>query len=142
MSFDFKVVGGDISFSKGSPEIVRNKDKLIQDVLKMLFTSTGSNKSHPWYGTPLLSKVLGSSANLDLLDTEVKLAIQYGLNNMITLQKMQEQDNQFVSPQESLYKILDISAEVDPIDKRNLVVKISIASKSSEIISESFIVSA
>ncbi len=140
MSFDFKLANGDLVLKNGTVQIVRNKDKLIQDILKMMFTAVGENKTHPWYGTPLLNKVLGTAHNLDLLDVEVKRAIQYGLNNLKTLQTLQQQDNQFVTPQEILAKIVNIDIQFDPLDKRRLVVTIQITARSNEIITENFVV--
>lgn len=141
MSFDLKLENGDLVLTGGRVQIVTNKDKLIQDILKMMFTGVGENKNHPWYGTPLLTKVIGTAHNLDLLDTEVRRAVQYGLNNLKTLQQLQQRDNQFLTPQEVLSNIKDIDVQYDPLDKRKLVVTIQVTARSGETITENFIVS-
>lgn len=140
MSFDLKLDRGSLSIKNGAPELVRNKDKLIQDVLKLLFTATGENKTHPWYGTPILSKAIGMIAAPDLLQMEIQSGINYGLNNLKTLQTMQSQDNQFTTPQELLANVLDVSVDYSPSDRRKLIVNIKIQAKSNQILSESFIV--
>jgi len=141
MSFDLKLTGGDIELSKGTPAVVQNKDKLIQDVLKMLFTTTGENSIHPWYGTPLLSRAVGQSANSDIVRAEIGSAIEYGINNLKTLQQMQEADNQFLTPQELILRLKSVNAELNEFDRRKLVVSIEITARSNELIAESFVIS-
>ena len=140
MSFGLKITNGDIELSGGSISLLQNKDKLIQDVLKILFTSTGENKIHPWYGTPLLSRVVGQSTISDVIEKEVIDAISYGLGNLKTLQQLQEQDSQFVTPQEMLASVKKIGVKLNEQDKRKLVISIEIVARSNELRTESFIV--
>ena len=140
MSFDLKLSGGDFELSGGAPVTVQNKDKLIQDVLKMLFTTTGENPLHPWYGTPLLARAVGQSSNSEVVETEIIDAISYGIGNLKTLQQLQQRDNQFVTPQEIISKIKRIDARLNEMDKRKLVVTIELIARSNELIEESFIV--
>jgi len=141
MSFDLQLANGDLVLTKGAIGLVHNKEKLIQDILKTLFTSVGENKNHVWYGTPLLNKVVANILNSEILSTEIDIAISYGLKNLQTLQGMQERDGQFVTPQEMLAKILSIEAQFDPADKRNLIVKVALRARSGDLITESFSVS-
>jgi len=129
---------GSFEIKGGALQIVQGKDKLLQDILKMLFTQTGENNVHKWYGTPLLTRAIGQSGDLNLLRAEVAESINYGLTNLKLLQEMQERDNQFVSPQELISKIVDIKVELDEVDPRKLVVNVLIAAKSKDLISESF----
>lgn len=141
MSYDFKLDNGDIPIlANGSPQLVRDENKLIQDVLKMLFTPTGESTNHPWYGTPLLSRAVGNSFDAEILASEIESAVQYGLNNLLTLQQLQQQDNQFLTPREQISEIRDIRSELDPVDQRKLVVTIEIISKSNDLITESIVV--
>lgn len=142
MSYDLKLVNGDVVLnSTGDVQTVSNDAKLIQDVLKILFTATGENTLHKWYGTPLLSRVVGQSYDLDLLQAEIQSAIEYGINNLITLQSLQLRDNQFVTPKELIASIDDISAELDQVDKRKLAITVKIRAKSNETVSETFVIS-
>jgi hypothetical protein len=140
MSFDLKLSNGDLKLVAGAPVLVRNKDKLIQDILKILFTATGENKTHPWYGTPLLARAIATATDHGLLDIEVKNSVQYALSNLKTLQELQEKDNQFLTAQEVLSKIGRIDVMLDEFDKRKLIVVIEVAARSNDLISESFIV--
>lgn len=140
MSFDLKLQNGDIPIKNGSLVLVRDQEKLVQDILKLLFTETGELKAHPWYGTPMLSKAIGSAFDYELLQREVVSAIQYGLNNLKVLQDLQERDNQYVSPREKLSKIGLVEVIFDPNDKRKMIVKIEVATRSNELITESFVV--
>lgn len=138
MSFDLKLSKGSFEIRDGALQIVQGKDKLLQDILKMLFTQTGENPTHKWYGTPLLTKAIGQAGNLDLLISEITESVNYGLSNIKVLQEMQERDNQFVSPQELLAKILNIKVESDEVDPRKLVVNILVSAKSKDLVNESF----
>ena len=141
MSYDLKLNNGDIPLtSSGTPEIVRDENKLTQDVLKMLFTPTGESKIHPWYGTPLLSRVIGNSFDLEILTSEVQSSVEYGINNLSTLQQLQQQDNQFLTPREQISEIKNIFVELDPDDPRKMIVRIEIISKSNNLITESIVV--
>ena len=141
MSFDIKLTNGDIVLdTEGDVQTVANEFKLIQDVLKMLFTATGDNVLHPWYGTPLLSRVIGQSYDLELLQAEIQSGIEYGINNLTTLQGLQERDNQFVTPRELIASLEDVGAIIDEIDPRKLAITVKIRARSNETISETFLV--
>jgi hypothetical protein len=141
MSYDLELSNGDIKVqSDGNLSIIQNERKLIQDMLKMLFTSTGEHKAHPWYGTPLLPRVIGSSYDTEILNTEIQSAVEYGLNNIKTLQQLQQRDNQFLTPRELLASVVGVDTEFDPLDKRKLVIKIDVITKSNNLISESFVI--
>ena len=141
MSWDFKLENGDITLSSsGTPVAVRNSDKLRQDILKLLFTPQGENLLHPWYGTPLLNSAVGNNYDYDILVSEVHSAIEYGINNLITLQQLQQKNNQFLTPKEQILKIKDIGVDLDEQDKRRLIIFLDISSKSGETVSESITV--
>lgn len=141
MSFDLRLVNGDLVVeSQGSLKEARDEVKLVQDILKVLFTATGDNAVHPWYGTPLLSRVVGAAWDDEILQSEISSAIQYGLNNIKTLQQLQQRDNQFLTPRELLASIADIQAKFDPVDKRKLAIKVDVVARSNELISETFLI--
>jgi hypothetical protein len=141
MSFDLRLSAGDLVVeTTGSLREVRNETKLIQDILKVLFTATGDHQAHPWYGTPLLSRVIAAAYDDEILAAEVTTAVEYGLNNIKTLQQLQQRDNQFVTPKEILSSIGEIRAQFDPIDKRKLAIKVDVVARSNDLISETFLV--
>lgn len=138
MSYDIKLTKGSLEIKDGKVQTVSNKEKLIQDILKMLFTQTGENKIHPWYGTPLLSRVVGNATDPEILQTELITGIEYGLKNLKTLQELQSNDNQYVSPQELISKIVSVKVNLDEVDPRRIVVNVLVTAKSNDLISESF----
>lgn len=139
MSFDFKLNDGDIAIeNSGDITIVKDEDKLIQDILKMLFTSTGELPLHPWYGTSLLSRVVGQAQDPDILFKEVTSAIESGLNNLKQLQQLQQRDQQFLTAKELISRIKTVDAKFDDIDTRKLTITIEVITKSNSLVSESF----
>lgn len=140
MSFDLKLTRGDVELSGGSLSLVQNQSKLIQDALKMLFTTTGENGTHPWYGTPLLARAVGQSANSAIIQTEIADAINYGLNNLKILQQLQEQDSQFITPQELISEVRSVDAKLSEEDRRKLIISVEIVARSNDLIQESFVV--
>lgn len=143
MSFDFKLADGDLSIdSSGQLNIVKDEQKLIQDVLKILFTSTGELTLHPWYGTSLISKAIGSGLEPDLVRKEILAAMEFGLNNLKQLQQLQQRDGQILTAKELIATIKTLDVSKDPTDARRLIVTVEILTKSNSLISESFIVNA
>jgi hypothetical protein len=141
MSFDLELANGDLKIeTEGSLATVQNDQKLVQDILKMLFTATGEHAAHPWYGTPLLSRAVGNAYDSEILLADIQTAIQYGLNNIKTLQQLQQRDNQFLTPKELLASIANIEAKFDETDKRKLVVKVDVVARSNQLITETFVV--
>lgn len=139
MSFDLKLENGDLKFGiSGELEIVSNETKLIQDILKILFTSTGSQKLHPWYGSPLIDNTVGLAANVEILNTIINNGINYALSNLQTLQGIQEADGQYLTPREVLRSIDNIEVFQDDVDPRQLVVVIEVTSRSGSRVEEAF----
>ena len=62
----------------------------------------------------------------------------YTLANDITARDLQQKDGQFISPQEALTKIQDISVQLDPGDPRQIFINIKVMAKSGAIVEESF----
>lgn len=141
LSYDLKLVDGDISIdAAGQIAIVKDEEKLIQDVLKLLFTSTGELAQHPWYGTALLTKVIGESVDPKLTIKEVSSSIGFGLNNLKQLQQLQQRDGQFLTNKELINSIQSINVKLDENDPRKMVISIELITKSNTVISESFVI--
>lgn len=139
MSFDIKLVDGDLKLkTDGTLELVANDSKLKQDILKAIFTPTGSHKLHTWYGSPLLSQIIGKALDKNIRDLIIKNGIFYALNNLITLQDAQQNDGQYLSPKEELDSINDVFVEHDPVDPRKLNIFITVTTRSGSIISDEF----
>ena len=141
MSFDLKLNNGDLSIgSDGKLNLVFNEDKLIQDMLKSIFTPTGSHQLHPWYGSPLQSRTVGQVDDAGLTDQIIASGVIYALRNLQMLQQMQEQDGQFLTPAELIKSIQDVTVLRDRIDKRKLSVLLSVLTRSGDTVDEGFII--
>lgn len=139
MSFDLKLTSGDLSLSNsGAVETVFNVDKLTQDILKIIFTPTNSHILHKWYGSPLSARVAGQVYPQDILESEVQNSILYALKNLKTLQDLQEKDGQFISPQEAMIKVQDVTVSLDSSDPRQIFINIRVMAKSGSVVEESF----
>lgn len=139
MSFDLKLTNGDMEIAQsGAVELVFNIAKCSQDILKIVFTPTNSHILHKWYGSPLSAKVAGKVFSQDILESEIQNSVLYALKNLKTLQDLQEKDGQFISPQEAIIRIQDISVSLDPSDPRQVYIGIRVMSKSGSVIEESF----
>lgn len=102
---DFKVL------SSGGFLLVRNEDKLNQDVLKILSTLRGSNAYHPEYGTDLLRRIglKAIGANVNTITEDVTKAVTI-------LQRTQEIQSRYqeVTARERLGSVLSITTNPLP----------------------------
>lgn len=139
MSFDLKLENGDILLgSDGGPQRVFNDDKLRQDIIKIILTPLGSNQLFQWYGSPLTERAIGKVLDKRILDMEMSNSIIYALNNLMALQEEQEKTGQYVSPAEAIGQILNVEIEPSVYDSRQINISIAVASRRSNVISESF----
>jgi hypothetical protein len=139
MSFDLTLLNGDIKIGQdGDFQHIFNEDKLIQDMLKAVFTPTGSHKLHPWYGSPLLSNTLGTAIERNLLNTIINNGVFYALSNIQTLQGMQATSGQYLTPREILKSIDEVAVVQDQVDPRQLIVVIRVTTRSGSTVEESF----
>ena len=138
MSFDLKIENNDISINPdGSVKTVRNNDKLIQDVLKIILTPQGSNKFYNWYGSTLCSRIIGEVMSPFLTKIEIRRSIEESLNNLMLLQQNQA-IGQFVSVEETLAAIKDILIEKDQNDPRAYNIIVSVLTKKLSVLDINF----
>lgn len=141
MSFDLKLENGDLSIGPdGKLALTFNEDKLTQEILKGLFTPTGSHQLHPWYGSPLQDRTIGSVADPEITDSVIANSIVYALRNLQMLQDMQEDDGQFLTPREQIRSIQDVAVVRDTVDPRKINVLISVLTKSNDTVEEGFVI--
>lgn len=139
MTFDLALVNGDLKVgSNGDLEPVLNEAKLIQDILKSIFTPTGSHKLHTWYGSPLLENTLGNSIDRNILNTIINNGVFYALSNIQILQAAQISDGQYLTPKEILKSIDDVIIVEDEVDLRKLSVIVRVTTRSGSNVEEAF----
>ena len=141
MSFDLKIVSGDLSLQSGDFRVVKDSEKLIQDILKIALTEAGSNVMNPWYGSFISRSLIGSALDTSIILQVGQSQLQNALENLKTLQKSQVESFQNVSADEQINSILDISLTRNQNDFRRFDVKIRVLSKGLKPITTAFTVS-
>lgn len=137
MSFDLKILNGDISLSKdGKINTVVDNDKLKQDVIKILLTKLGSNKYHPNYGSEVGALTIGSVQDQSLLELDLESSATEAINKLIFLQRAQSK-RQFITPGERLVSLNYVKIERDQLDPRMYNINISIQTGKLTAITES-----
>lgn len=141
MSFDLKIVNGDLVVNQGSLQTVRDSEKLIQDILKICLTDVGGNPLHPSYGSFLARSVVGSAAQTSVIVSIASSQINTCLTNLQNLQQLQLKSFQKVSADEQLAAITGISVLRSAFDPRLFNVKISCLTKGFQPVTTAFTIS-
>jgi hypothetical protein len=129
MSFDLKIVNGDIVFENANLAVIRGKDKLVQDILKMALTSVGANPLQPWYGSFLSKTLIGSVLQTDIVLTYAKSQLQNSLETLKKIQNLQVAAGVKMSPEEQISFVKDISITRNSVDLRLYSVVISVINR-------------
>jgi|SRR6185436_11642479 len=141
MSFDLKIKNKDLVIINGALQTVVDSEKLIQDILKMCLTTTGSNVYQPWYGSFLSRTIVGNPLHTSILVQVAKSQLNTALDNLKNLQNAQVQSFQRVSADEQINAIIDISIIRNQIDPRLFDVRIQATTKGLKPITTAFRVS-
>jgi hypothetical protein len=130
MSFDLKIKNGDFVIgNNGDVDTVSNSEKLIQDILKILMTQSGTNKFHLWYGSLLSSNMVGQSFDKVFVSSFIENQIISSLNILQKLQKEQYGKGQKVTPNELLGAIRNVSVIRDSIDPTKFNISVNVVTK-------------
>ena len=138
MSFDLKIINGDLVIDKGDLRKVVDSEKLIQALLKICLTTAGSNPLHPWYGSYISRSVIGSVLPSDVIQGLAKSQLQTAINNLKELQEIQVRSRYNLTPDEQISSIIDISVGRNAIDPRLYMVLIKVLSKGFKPVTTQF----
>lgn len=138
MSYDLKVVGGDLVLTNGQLKTVSNSEKLVQDILKICLTTAGSNPIHPWYGSFISRTIVGNPNYTSILVQIAKSQLNTALQNLKDLQDLQIKAFQRVSAEEQIAAISNISIIRNQLDPRLFDVQIRVVTKSLKAINANF----
>lgn len=141
MSFDLKIINGDLVINGGDLQQVVDSEKLIQDILKICLTTAGSNPLNPGYGSFISRTIVGSPMYTSALVQVAKSQLTSCLQSLQSLQQIQAQSMQQVSADEQLAAISDISVIQNAVDPRLFSVIIKVISKGLKPITTAFQVS-
>ena len=141
MSFDLKLVGGDLVLKSGDLDTVEDADKLVQDVLKLVSTQLGSNPFFPGYGSPISQALVGSAYETTFVESMATQQLKASLERLQDLQQDQIRRNQTVTPDEQIAAIEDVSVSQARNDPRYYLVKLTVINKAFKRVPISFAVS-
>jgi len=89
MSYDLQLLNGDINFGPdGNPILVVDKEKLAQDIAKILITRQGSDLGSVQYGSKL-QDALGQPFDFNILQTMIAKNVSEALVFLQSLQLVQ-----------------------------------------------------
>ena len=140
MSFDLKIINGDLVINQGALQTVQDSEKLIQDILKICLTDVGSNPMHPSYGSFLSRSVVGNPAKSNVIVQIAQSQINTCLTNLQQLQQLQLKSFQKVSADEQLGAIIGISVVRSSFDLRLFNITIKCMTKGFQPITTAFTV--
>lgn len=125
MSFDLKIVNGDLVIANGDLQTITDSGKLIQMILKICLTNVGSNPLNPGYGSFLSRTIIGNAMYTSTIIQIAKSQLTTCLNNLQSLQQMRVQSRQRMTADEQLAAISDISVVRNNVDPRlfNVIIK-------------------
>jgi hypothetical protein len=138
MSFDLKIINGDLVLNTGKLQAVVDSEKLIQDILKICLTTAGTNPINPWYGSFIARTIVGNPNYSGMLIQIAKSQLNTSLENLKSLQDLQLKSFQVVSADEQISVIRDISIIRNQLDPRLYDVRISVITKGTKPISTAF----
>lgn len=141
MSFDLKIIGGDLVIQNGDLRTVTDSEKLIQDILKICLTNVGSNPLNPGYGSFLSRTIIGNPLYTSTIVQIAKSQLTTCLTGLQNLQQQQVQSRQRMTADEQLAAITDISVVRNTVDPRLFNVTIKAISKGFKPITTAFQVS-
>jgi len=138
MSYDLKIIAGDLVIKQGSLQTVIDSDKLIQDILKICLTAAGSNPLHPWYGSFISRTIVGNPNQTNMLVQIAKSQLNTALTNLQQLQNLQLQSFQRMSAAEQISAILDIAVTQNQVNPTLFNVSIKVLTKGLTPINTNF----
>jgi phage baseplate assembly protein W len=131
MSFDLKVINGDLVLKNGDVDTVSGQSKLIQDIMKICLTTAGANIHQPWYGSFISRTLIGSALDTSITIDIAKNQLTNALDNLRKLQQLQLSNSlQQVSPDEHIAGITEIRVNRNQIDPRLFEVMVKVLTKS------------
>lgn len=141
MSFDLKIINGDLVINQSALQTVEDSEKLIQDILKICLTDVGGNPLHPSYGSFLSRSVIGSPQQTQVIVQIAKSQLNTCLTNLQHLQTLQIKSQQKLSADEQLAAVTGISVLRSAFDPRLFNVKISCVTKGFKQVTTAFNIS-
>lgn len=129
MSFDLKIINGDLRIEKGDILAVENSEKLIQDLLKIAITDIGANPIYPWYGSYLSRSMVGNILDESITIDIARQQLSSSIDKLIQLQKSQLLNFQSITADEHIANLQEVNIIRSETDPRLYFVSIKCISK-------------
>lgn len=131
MSFDLRVINGDLVIRNGDVDTVIGQNKLIQDIMKICLTTAGANIYNPWYGSFISRTLIGNTLDTNITNDIAKNQLTNAIDNLKKLQQLQLSNSlQQVTPDEHIAGITEIRVNRNQIDPRLFEVMVKVLAKS------------
>ena len=138
MSYDLKIVAGDLRIENGNLAILTGQDKLKQDLIKIATTDVGANPLQSWYGTLIAANIIGNVLPDEITGSLAQSQLQNAIEILKQLQGLQVASGQKVTPDEQISYIRSVSIQRNQQDLRIIQVVINVLNKAFGTINVSF----
>lgn len=129
MSFDLKIIAGDLKIENGDLAILKGKDKLTQDLVKIATTELGANPLHSWYGSMVSASLIGSALPAEISNSIAQSQLTSAIETLKELQTIQVGTGQKMTPDEQISYIQGISIQRSNRDLRVVQVMIGVLTR-------------
>ena len=134
--FDIQIYNGDLSFNSGEFTVVKNEQKMVQALVKVLITPVRSSSLRPNYGTDLtdaLGQAMPDFIYLSKIEDSIRDAIAFLMN-----EQTKAASRQYVSAGERINQLLSVSVQRNAADLRQIDVNIVIRAGNGNIVQRQF----
>lgn len=117
----------------GNLRRVRDEEKLLQDIEKIVVTELGSNPFHPWFGTSILRLIGGKIQGAVYFRSRVGGEIRTALQNYDSVQK-QQSERQLVTDQERYARILSLEILQNDFDPTAFEIDLTVQNREGALV--------
>jgi len=115
----------------GKLNTARDEALLIQELLKITYTSRGSNPFHPWYGTTLLERIGSKNAVTGVLQNAITSDVYTTFGRWQSIKRQQEETiGQVLTDEEYPFRITGVKLEQSQQDPTVLFLNIDVQNRS------------
>lgn len=140
MSFDLKLLDGKLVIKDGDFDTVEGSDKLVQDVLKLVSTTIGTNPFFPAYGSLIGKSLIGKAYEKEFLENVATNQLRSSIERLQQLQKEQLKQRQTVTPDEQIAALENVSLSRATDDPRFYNVYLTVISKAFQRVPIYFVI--
>lgn len=137
MSFDLKIIAGDLQIKSGNLETLTGSNKLQQDIVKIATTELGADPLNPWYGSMVSQSLIGNPLPDDIKLGIAQSQLTTAIETLKSLQELQTSYGQKVTPDELISYIRGISIVRNDQDLRVIHIMISVLNRAFRAVATS-----